>query len=165
MHLFSVNGSRFIISLNDSRCLICFVNCRVLLSVIGFLIIAATIHDWAGVYCGCAPADTGCGGAVRVLHCFSALSNGRKLLAAGPPSGSTNFACLSGIRVISTMWVVMGHTYYILSLTRVANLSAILKVQFSLTHSFILLMSQIRSKLSIDGQWNHFGFQCGDGRC
>ena len=70
----------------------------------------------------------GSGKAVEALHCFSALTNGRKMLAASAP-GVQNFACLNGLRVISTTWVIMGHTYYIFSLTRVANFSAIVKVR------------------------------------
>ena len=107
-----------------------FCDCRVLLSVIGFLIIVATIHDWVQTYFKVpTPAKSGSrsGRAVEALHCFSALSNGRKLLA---PTAATsqNFACLNGIRVISTTWVVMGHTYYALSFARVTNLPALAKV-------------------------------------
>ena len=55
--------------------------------------------------------------------CFSALTNGRKLLtvqAAGPHS---NLAALNGIRVLSMFWVILGHSHlFIMSYTGKYNI-------------------------------------------
>lgn len=47
-----------------------------------------------------------------VLHCFSALSNGRKLLSlsGGSDSSSDNLSCLNGIRFVTTFWLICVHT-------------------------------------------------------
>lgn len=55
------------------------------------------------------PVDTKSDGLfLRALHCFSAINNGRKLLST--KTGAGNLGCLNGIRVMSTFWVVMGHS-------------------------------------------------------
>ena len=93
----------------------------VILSVIGFLVASASIHEFVRMYFD-SPIDPNDETmAVRVLHCFSVINNSRKLLAT--TSSSDNLACVHGIRVLSTIWVVMGHSYYelqyILSVTAV----------------------------------------------
>jgi len=47
---------------------------------------------------------------IRFLYCFSVLNNGRKILSTKANS-SDNLACLNGIRVLSTTWVILGHAY------------------------------------------------------
>ncbi|XP_071103158.1 O-acyltransferase like protein-like [Haliotis cracherodii] len=45
----------------------------------------------------------------RVLLCFSAVSNGEKILSVKRSPGS--LTCLNGIRVLSMGWVILGHTF------------------------------------------------------
>ncbi|XP_048237970.1 uncharacterized protein LOC124115336 [Haliotis rufescens] len=45
----------------------------------------------------------------RVLLCFSAVSNGEKILSVKRSPGS--LTCLNGIRVLSMSWVILGHTF------------------------------------------------------
>jgi len=85
-----------------------------LLSLIGILVLSATIHEaWRSSVDRPIDARTDSLG-VRILHCFSALNNTRKLLST--KSSSDSFTCIHGIRLLSTTWVVMGHswmmTYY-----------------------------------------------------
>ena len=44
----------------------------------------------------------------RFLMCFSIIKNGEKILDTKRSSGHID--SLDGIRVISTLWVVLGHT-------------------------------------------------------
>ena len=80
---------------------------RTILSILGFLVVTATLHEGYRSFTGQAVDVSKSGPAVKVLHCFSALNNGRKLLSTAAPPGS--FTCLHGIRVLSATWVVMGH--------------------------------------------------------
>ena len=87
---------------------------RTLLSLIGLLVLTATSHEaWRSSFDRPIDARTD-SLAVRILHCFSALNNTRKLLST--KSSSDSFTCIHGIRLLSTTWVVMGHswlmTYY-----------------------------------------------------
>ena len=52
------------------------------------------------------------GTAINVLHCFSTLSNGRKILSM-KVSSVDNLGCVHGIRFFSTCWVVIliGHVW------------------------------------------------------
>ena len=47
---------------------------------------------------------------VKILKCFSIDNNGRKVLSS-KGGGGDHLGCLSGIRTISMMWVVLGHSY------------------------------------------------------
>ena len=90
-----------------------------ILSVIGFLVASATLHELVRMHFF-SPIDTNTESMeVRVLHCFSAVNNTRKLLTTRP--SSDNLGCVHGIRVLSTTWVVMGHTYFILLFTPVVT--------------------------------------------
>ena len=44
-----------------------------------------------------------------VLRCFSVLDNGRDLLSTKTPRGAIKV--IDGIRVISTLWVLLGHSF------------------------------------------------------
>ncbi|XP_046573343.1 nose resistant to fluoxetine protein 6-like [Haliotis rubra] len=48
----------------------------------------------------------------RILLCFSAVSNGEKILSVKRSPGS--LTCLNGIRVLSMGWVILGHSFLIL---------------------------------------------------
>jgi len=83
----------------------------VTLSLLGLLALIATLYDGCREYCNqpidlhvaCLP--------VRVFHCFSVLNNGRKILRTRVNS-TDNLGCINGLRVLSTTWVVMGHSYF-----------------------------------------------------
>ena len=77
-----------------------FVCCRrVTLSLLGFLALAASCHE-AWRLCTHRPIDTkrevDSPVLVRYLHCFSVITNGKKLLSTKAPAG--NLGCLNGLR-------------------------------------------------------------------
>lgn len=89
---------------------------RVLLSIIGVLVVSATLHEvWMTTISdtpGSSTNNKSDGIFMRVLNCFSFLNNGRKVLSMKTvTSGGTSLDCLHGIRVLSTTWVVMLHTW------------------------------------------------------
>ena len=47
---------------------------------------------------------------VKLIMCFSAIHNTNRIFA---PASSTHLAYLDGIRVISFLWVILGHVYLI----------------------------------------------------
>ncbi|XP_057365085.1 nose resistant to fluoxetine protein 6-like [Daphnia carinata] len=85
----------------------------VVLSLLGLLVVIATAHDaWRMVLDK--PFDSKKDGhVISVLHCFSALTNGRRLLSMKSKASPSNLACVHGIRVLSTCWVVIGHSWII----------------------------------------------------
>ena len=106
----------------------------IVLSVLGTLVVTATVHEAIRFYLK-KPVDASkSSGPVKALHCFSALNNGRKILSTESPSGS--FTCLHGIRVLSTTWVILGH-FWGLSLSWTINLSQAFQV-FSRKQSYSL---------------------------
>lgn len=86
---------------------------RVVLSSLGLLVVMATVHDaWRMILNE--PFDSKKDGhVINVLHCFSALTNGRRLLSMKSTKSPSNLACVHGIRVLSTCWVVIGHSWII----------------------------------------------------
>ena len=86
----------------------------VVLSFIGLLVASATIHESWRMYCGTGYDAKTDGKALSALHCFSSLSNGRKILSMKVTSSSSNdnFGCIHGIHFFSTVWVVVGHTWF-----------------------------------------------------
>jgi hypothetical protein len=52
---------------------------------------------------------------MRLLLCFSLYTNGRKLLSTTKSEG--NIDCINGIRFFSMAWVVLGHSFYVVSLS------------------------------------------------
>lgn len=57
---------------------------------------------------------------VRYFMAFSVYTNGRSLLSTKKSNSKDMMDCIHGIRVFSTQWVVLGHTYvlYMLMPTR-----------------------------------------------
>lgn len=97
------------------------------MSVLGLLIITATLQETVRQYLLGRPIDAKTDAlAVRVIHCFSVLSNGRKLLST--KSSAESFSCLHGIRVLSTTWVIMAHTYLIAAQFLPYNLYMVIQV-------------------------------------
>lgn len=82
-----------------------------MLSLLGLFALLATMHEGWREYCD-RPIDLKVEGLpIRISNCFSVLNNGKKILGTKINS-SDNLGCLNGIRVLSTTWVVMGHTYF-----------------------------------------------------
>lgn len=92
--------------------MIYFIN-RVVLSLLGLVVVAATIHDAWRMLMDEPFESQKDGPIVSYVHCFSALTNGRKLLSMKVSKSPTNLSCVHGIRVLSTLWVVIGHTWVI----------------------------------------------------
>lgn len=47
---------------------------------------------------------------LRLLLCFSAYTNARKIVDVSHPDGT--LTCVHGLRFLSMSWVILGHTYY-----------------------------------------------------
>ena len=57
---------------------------------------------------------------LSVFMCFSIYSNGKKIIATKKIEGSID--CIHGIRFFSICWVVLGHTWYVLSKSPTDNM-------------------------------------------
>ena len=99
------------------------------LSILGFVIICATIDELWSSYQVPQPAaqPQKVGLAPKALRCFSMVSNGKKLLSTKSVAVE-NLACLNGIRVLSTTWIVLYHTYYQAIINPMYNPYGLLKV-------------------------------------
>jgi hypothetical protein len=69
---------------------------RVTLSLFFVLALVASIHESWVIYSKCLIDAKRDSLAVRYLHCFSVINNGKKLLSTKVPPG--NLACLNGLR-------------------------------------------------------------------
>ncbi|XP_032794832.2 nose resistant to fluoxetine protein 6 [Daphnia magna] len=83
----------------------------IVLSLVGLLVTSATVHEAWRMYFGIDFDSKTDGPFVNSLHCFSALSNGRKILSMKQSTSNDNFGCIHGLRFFSTCWVVIGHTW------------------------------------------------------
>lgn len=106
---------------------------RVIFTIVGLLVILATIHEAWRMFLGI-DFDESDDYKIRALHCFSTLTNGRKILSMKATVSSTNdnIGCIHGIRFFSTCWVVLGHTWSFLG-SKTMNPKAVLMVIFFLT--------------------------------
>lgn len=84
---------------------------RVTFSILGLLVVLATVHECWRMYCGAGFDRRKDGQLISALHCFSALSNGRKILSMKVSASNDNLSCLHGIRFFSTCWIVLGHSW------------------------------------------------------
>ncbi|EFX85286.1 hypothetical protein DAPPUDRAFT_314000 [Daphnia pulex] len=84
-----------------------------MLSLVGLLVLMATVHEGWRMYHGTDFDAKQDGKLLSALHCFSILNNGRKILSMKVTASSDNFGCIHGIRFFSTCWVVLGHTFSI----------------------------------------------------
>ncbi|KAG1681474.1 Nose resistant to fluoxetine protein 6 [Nymphon striatum] len=73
--------------------------------------------------------------AAKILLCFSAYTNGEKLLNTG--TNEKSIGCIHGIRFISMSWVILGHTYYF-GLALTANPLSLVKLEDSFTFQAII---------------------------
>lgn len=99
----------------------------VVLSVICLLVVLATTHEaWRRFFVIGFDAQLD-DFKIRALHCFSALTNGRKILSmkVTVPSANDNIGCIHGIRFFSTCWVVLAHSWSFLG-SKTMNPKAVL---------------------------------------
>jgi peptidoglycan/LPS O-acetylase OafA/YrhL len=61
----------------------------------------------------------------RILLAFSIQRNARKLLSS--KTGPSDITCLHGLRVLSSGWVILAHTYYLL-LPYIGNIASLLRI-------------------------------------
>ncbi|XP_031627930.1 nose resistant to fluoxetine protein 6-like [Contarinia nasturtii] len=90
----------------------------VLLALILFLVVASTCYDVICTITSNRPKS-------QALLTFSFYSNGLKLLSYKKTKSPDMMHCLHGIRVISTQWVVLGHTFIMYVLLPIRNKLAI----------------------------------------
>ena len=81
------------------------------LSTLGVLVLVATVYESCRLVNNKMFDMKSGGWLVSSLHCFSALNNSRKILSMRVSSSSDNLSSIHGIRFISTLWVVIGHTW------------------------------------------------------
>ncbi|XP_066146805.1 nose resistant to fluoxetine protein 6-like isoform X2 [Euwallacea fornicatus] len=84
-------------------------------TVIVLLMVLSTLYD---LYCHKEPAHI-------ALTAFSVYSNGKKLLKV--QKNQTDLYCLNGIRVLSMIWVIAGHSFSITITGPVSNALDVLK--------------------------------------
>jgi hypothetical protein len=65
---------------------------------------------------------------VRLLLCFSWYTNGKKLLSTAKSEG--NIDCIYGIRFLSIAWIVLGHSFYVVTLSPWDNPFAVFDVLY-----------------------------------
>lgn len=55
---------------------------------------------------------------------FSAVENTKKILNSKFEEGSDNrkLACFAGLKVFSTTWVILGHTYFIVDISAIRKM-------------------------------------------
>ena len=90
--------------------------------------------------------------ALRVLHCFSLVSNGRKLLSTKTASSNNNLGCLHGIRFLSATWVVMGHTWYQATFQPTYSRSVLLKVKITNLYFVKFAINLVSDRMATSGQ-------------
>ncbi|XP_055915469.1 nose resistant to fluoxetine protein 6-like [Eupeodes corollae] len=72
-------------------------------STFGALMLASTLYDYFTAYYQKTP--------IPVLLAFSILTNGKKLFAINLKSSPNSIDCLTGIRVLTMVWIIFCHTY------------------------------------------------------
>jgi hypothetical protein len=101
----------------------------VVLSLVGLLVLMATVHEAWRIYHGTDFDAKQDGKLLSALHCFSILHNGRKILSMKVTASSSNdnFGCIHGIRFFSTCWVVLAHNFT-LAAGKIMNIKSITEV-------------------------------------
>jgi len=77
---------------------------RIVLSLLGLLVLSATLYDGWKSLNGPEIVYTKWG---KLLLCFSALENGRKVLST--EGTVSDMPCLHGIRFLSVTWIILFH--------------------------------------------------------
>lgn len=86
---------------------------RALVSLLGVLVLSATLHDaWIKSFKMSHQANNNTldHSLIKILHCFSALKNGREILSTR--ASSSDLSCLHGIRFLSATWIILYHSNY-----------------------------------------------------
>ncbi|GIY47845.1 hypothetical protein CDAR_70012 [Caerostris darwini] len=83
---------------------------------LGFMMIIGSSIDLYAYFKGKVYTRT----AIRVLLAFSFISNFKKFV--NTKSSSDTLKCLNGIRFLSMIWVVLGHTYYLINFQTILGL-------------------------------------------
>lgn len=76
----------------------------------------------------------------QALLAFSFYTNGKKLLSYKKVESSDTLNCLHGIRVISTAWVVLGHTFSLYLALPIQNKTVFFSVSWIFNCQFSKLM-------------------------
>ncbi|XP_070533928.1 nose resistant to fluoxetine protein 6-like [Ptychodera flava] len=72
----------------------------------------------------------------RILISFSVVTNGRKLLGTSSGTAGT-ISAINGIRVISMMWIILGHSYFF-SLSSIGDFYYVINEVFTRFSSLVL---------------------------
>ena len=89
---------------------------------------------------------------LSIVHCFSVVSNGRKLLSTKIASTNYNLGCLHGIRFLSATWVVMGHTWYQATFQPTYSRSVLLKVKITNLYFVKFAINLVSDRMATSGQ-------------
>lgn len=94
----------------------------------------------------------------EALLAFSFYSNGMKLLSYSESKSADVIQCLHGIRVISTLWVVLGHTFKQYQKIPIQNMSTVLRVnESSVLNLKVIVIGIFRAFFGTLGiAWNWF---------
>lgn len=88
-----------------------------------------------------------------VLRSFSIYTNGSKLFSINRSKSTDVIDCLHGIRVLSILWIVLGHTYMLILQSPVSNQAYMLKWVRNLFTIIVML-----GPLSVDSFFLLSGF-------
>ena len=62
---------------------------------------------------------------LKMMLSFSLYSNAKAIMATSSAGGQDTLACINGIRTISIMWVMLGHSFFFYTSLTIANPSVI----------------------------------------
>ncbi|CAG7728552.1 unnamed protein product [Allacma fusca] len=116
-----------------------------ILGVLGLLIFVGTMID------GCLARNADPdkpkrkpGTGVQVLVAFSLITNIRKWQNVGP-GGGENFGCLHGLRFMSTLWVILAHTWFMVIYVPWWNM-----VDVKLAHKTWTVLTMLNATVAVD---------------
>ncbi len=87
--------------------------------------------------------------ASRLLKCFSVDVNGKKVLNTDISSANADYLdCVDGIRVLSMLWIILGHTYFVATSLYLRN--PMKKFNLYYGHSTVGYEVILNSQMSVD---------------
>ena len=126
---------------------------RMILGLLGCLIVIATSREiWKLVQMQQKIDSENDGLSLCILHCFSVVSNARKLLSTKIASKKNNLGCLHGIRFLSATWVVMGHIWYQATFQPTYSRSVLLKVKITNLYFVKFAINLVSDRMATSGQ-------------